>query len=182
MSHVDRAVARARGTGRLFGRLRDALRTLGDLTRGRQQFADGGVDLAHRRRLLLGTRRLLIGGGLEFGRGALHLRDRIADLPRERVRDEPSDRRDCEKACNATPENDRHGQVGTGAGIIGALFQESCLLLVGFGNESAKLIHFILADIRGDCFHSGVETLRLAKIVVLLKKRQFGIDQWRNGR
>ena len=80
--HVDRAVAGARRVGGLLGDVRDALRALGDLARGRQQLADRGGDLGHRGGLLLGAARLLVGGGLQLGRGAAHLADGGADLLR----------------------------------------------------------------------------------------------------
>ena len=70
----------ARRAGRLLGDLRHALRALGDLARGRQQFADGRGDLVHRRRLLLGAGGLLIGGRLKLGRRALDMADGGADL------------------------------------------------------------------------------------------------------
>ena len=53
-----------RGGGRLRRDVRDALRTLGDLPRSHQQFTDGGADFTHGGCLLLGRRRLLVGGRL----------------------------------------------------------------------------------------------------------------------
>ena len=83
---ADRAVAGLRRRGGLLGDLRDALRALGDLPRGREELGDRRGDLGHRGRLLLDAGGLLIGGGLQLGRRALHLADRGADLPVEGAR------------------------------------------------------------------------------------------------
>ena len=83
-------VARARRDRGLLGDLGDPLRALGDLARGGEELADGRADLAHRRGLLLDAGRLLVGGRLQLRRRALHLADRRADLPAQRVRQKPS--------------------------------------------------------------------------------------------
>ena len=101
--HVDGAVARARGARRLLGDLRHPLRALGDLARGREQLADRRGDFGHGGRLLLCAGRLLIGRRLKLGRGALDVADRGADLPRQRSRDEPTDRPHHERAERGRP-------------------------------------------------------------------------------
>ena len=53
------------------------------LPRRGEQLVDGGRDLGHRARLLLGAGRLLPRGGLELGGGGLDVPHRAGDLPRE---------------------------------------------------------------------------------------------------
>ena len=101
----------------------DALRALGDLSRGREELADRGRDLGHRGRRLLRARRLLVGDRLQLGRRALHVPHRRAHLGRHRSRQQRPDSGHEKQAQDGAHQDGRPRGARGGLDLLGALLE-----------------------------------------------------------
>ena len=115
--------------------MRDALRAFGDLARRRQQLADRGLISAIAVACSLAPDACWLAA-------ACNSVEELRTWPTAEpicsdsdARDQPADHAHGERAEQPAPQDDRHGHVGAGARLFGALLEQIALFLIGLGRR-----------------------------------------------